>query len=304
MIIRKNVKTLKDSEKKDLVDAITSLKRDGTYDQFVLTHNNAAMTPAPWGGDMEDAQRSMAHSGPVFLPWHREFILRFEKALQSVVPEIALPYWKWEDDAGLPNDHPGAVWSDDLVGGDGDPFDNCNVSSGPFSKSNNWNIVCGSGDKDGFLQRCFGKLQPGFQQLPDANDVSYAMGIGTYDQAPWSEASMGSFRNTLEGWIGINKGPPELHNRVHCWVGGSMFPMTSPNDPVFFLHHSNVDRIWAEWQDKYRNLPYMPRSGGPNGHNLNDPMYPWNDHTPGDVLDCRKLGYSYDTQASLIEMRL
>ena len=42
-----------------------------------------------------------------------------------------------------------------------------------------------------------------------------------------------------------------MHNLVHRWVGGSMGPGTSPNDPVFFLHHCNVDRIWvslAHWE--------------------------------------------------------
>ena len=41
----------------------------------------------------------------------------------------------------------------------------------------------------------------------------------------------------------------QLHNRVHLWVGGNMAPMTSPNDPVFFLHHCFVDKAWADWQE-------------------------------------------------------
>ncbi|HEX5847186.1 MAG TPA: tyrosinase family protein, partial [Rhodoplanes sp.] len=28
-----------------------------------------------------------------------------------------------------------------------------------------------------------------------------------------------------------------------------MAPMTSPNDPVFFLHHCFVDKAWADWQE-------------------------------------------------------
>jgi hypothetical protein len=32
------------------------------------------------------------------------------------------------------------------------------------------------------------------------------------------------------------------------YVGGSMNTMASPNDPVFFLHHANVDRLWESWQ--------------------------------------------------------
>ena len=74
------------------------------------------------------------------------------------------------------------------------------------------------------------------------------------------------FRNGLEGWIN----GPQLHNRVHVWVGGlihtvagqtgSMGLMSSPNDPTFFLHHSNIDRIWVQWQDKHPDQDY-PASG-------------------------------------------
>ena len=41
------------------------------------------------------------------------------------------------------------------------------------------------------------------------------------------------------------------HNRGHGWVGGDMAnPMISPNDPIFWLHHAQIDRIWSEWQTR------------------------------------------------------
>ena len=58
-----------------------------------------------------------------------------------------------------------------------------------------------------------------------------------FDTAYWDVFSKG-FSNALEGWIN----GPQLHNRVHVWVGGSMLINTSPNDPVFFVNHCNVDR--------------------------------------------------------------
>lgn len=40
-----------------------------------------------------------------------------------------------------------------------------------------------------------------------------------------------------------------LHNEVHSWVGGTMVDIrTSPADPLFWLHHANIDRIWLSWQ--------------------------------------------------------
>jgi hypothetical protein len=67
---------------------------------------------------------------------------------------------------------------------------------------------------------------------------------------------------------------------------------------VFFLHHANVDRIWANWQRQWFNSgqdDYLPVSGGPTGHNLTEGMFPWGGPTtPQSVLDTFALGYWYD----------
>ena len=66
-----------------------------------------------------------------------------------------------------------------------------------------------------------------------------------------------SFRNILEGWKGLSNWEPHdayLHNNIHVWVRGSMKRGESPRDPVFFLNHSNVDRIWANGKVKEMKL--------------------------------------------------
>lgn len=37
------------------------------------------------------------------------------------------------------------------------------------------------------------------------------------------------------------------HNQLHNLIGNAMADMVSPNDPIFWLHHANVDRIWVSW---------------------------------------------------------
>ncbi len=38
------------------------------------------------------------------------------------------------------------------------------------------------------------------------------------------------------------------HNHIHQLIGGAMrHPRTSARDAMFWLHHSNVDRVWATW---------------------------------------------------------
>jgi hypothetical protein len=63
--------------------------------------------------------------------------------------------------------------------------------------------------------------------------------------------------------------------------------------------------LWSDWIRKHQDQsPYLPLTGGPQGHNLYDPMIfhadgapaPWQgDSRPVDVLDHHSLGYSYDT---------
>jgi hypothetical protein len=74
-------------------------------------------------------------------------------------------------------------------------------------------------------------------------------------------------RSALEG--GPHPGP-------HQFIGGDMSDMSSPNDPLFFVHHSNVDRIWALWQD-YRDHDQSDRFSYEvpvhyEGRNLDDPL--------------------------------
>ncbi len=53
-------------------------------------------------------------------------------------------------------------------------------------------------------------------------------------------------------------------------------PFTSPLDPIFFMHHCNIDRIWSEWQDEgHSGTEFYPEAGFDMGHNLKDSMWPW-----------------------------
>lgn len=283
MAIRKNVKDLTNSEKTQLIDAIKALKANGKYDQYVLRH---AQAPS-----------SNIHRCPAFLPWHRQFLLEYEKELQDISgnSDLGLPYWNWTEDMSTGNPANGPVWANNLLGGNGDPTDNNIVKTGPF-RQGEWTIVNSSGNPAGPLIREFGDSVATLSTQADVND---ALNTTPYDASPWSTGSIPSHRNRLEGWYG--ESGPGLHNRAHVWVGGSMLPMTSPNDPVFFLHHCFVDKIWADWQDQHPSEGYQPVSGGSPGQNINDPMestVSGNSTTPADVWNISALGYSYDTSGS------
>ena len=79
-----------------------------------------------------------------------------------------------------------------------------------------------------------------------------------------------------------------IHGAVHIWVGGTMSDASvSPADPVFWLHHGNLDRLWWDWYNS------------PQGNHQNPPltgsdalMDPWT-YTEPDTRDIGSLGYAY-----------
>ena len=302
MAIRRNIRQLSNSEIREFVAALLALKGEigpdniSTYDRHTRWHLEA-MTKAvdplrSW------RQQNQAHRGPAFLPWHRMFLRSLESELQRISgnPELAIPYWDWTQDSNAPANAP--VWADDFLGGNGVALNNGEISTGPLSTPGVWTTVLGQLNADdeltgfqpgGVLRRTFNNAIG----TPTQSDVDDVLNVGEYDTDPWDTSSTDSFRNMLEGFAG-----PGLHNQVHRFVGGDMSPGTSPNDPVFYLHHCNVDRIWDIWQRRFPNNAYIPEAGAATGHNLRDPMYPWDGQqtpqviTPEGMLSLGRISYA------------
>jgi tyrosinase len=105
IIIRKNVRSLSSKEKQDFIEAVKALKvntkdaklADNRYDDYVLMHAKTMSMAA--GSDADYNMRNLAHRAPVFLPWHREYLRRFELELREAVAGVAIPYWDWTEDA-------------------------------------------------------------------------------------------------------------------------------------------------------------------------------------------------------------
>lgn len=316
MNIRKSIYALSDQQLQDFKDALNLAKADGSYDDFITRHHHSMMTATLSPGESGGSNlRNVAHRGPAFLPWHRYFCRELELVLQTKRP-VTLPYWDWVADAGDPLGAP--LWNTNpaqriYVGGDG-TGPGGTVTTGPFA---GWTaLVAGPGGtfspRPGGLIRELGS-NPNFgggvgvPAFPTAAQVTDAIeSLPVYDTEPWRTASTNSFRNRMEGWLTTMPGEngSQLHNRVHIWVGGDMGPGTSPNDPVFFLHHCNIDRLWALWQQEHSS-PYEPASGGPAGHNLNDVMQflTTAGATPAACLDYRRtMGFIYDTDPPLVDL--
>ncbi|HBF84546.1 MAG TPA: tyrosinase [Streptomyces sp.] len=285
MYSRKNQRNLTRTEKKRLVGAILELKRSGRYDEFVSLHRQYYVTDA-------ESRPRPAHMTPSFFPWHRRYLLEFEKALQSVDSGVTVPYWDWTQD----NTPAASLWAEDFLGGNGRAGDR-QVMTGPFAYAEgNWRIRAGITD-DRFLRRDFGRPSAPVT-LPTKAEVDRALSDPVYDAAPWNSVSTTGFRNRIEGWGIRGVRGVGNHNRVHRWVGGSMAGAASPDDPVFWLHHAYIDLLWTRWQKAHPRARYLPdrapAAGDPQRGRifaLDDPMPPW-DAKPSQLLDHSRL-YRY-----------
>lgn len=289
MRTRKNVKSLTETEKTNFVSAVLALKKKPStlhpgitgfnrYDDYVEVHRSA-LNSAAW-----------AHGGPAFLPWHREFILQFENDLQSIDASVTLPYWDWTDTSAA------SPLTADFLGGNGTGADQI-VTDGPFA-GDKWKLHVKEdpGDSD-FLQRDLGS-DPTAPALPTQGLQNSILNLATYAASPRT-----SDPNTFQWQCEI-----ALHNLTQRFVGGTMDTTAAPNDPLFFLHAANIDRLYAVWQGLHQaSAHYLPVAGAAQGHNLNDPLIfhssgtaPFQTNaTPASVLSHRNLGYQYDTEAQV-----
>jgi tyrosinase len=243
------------------------------------------------------------HLSAAFCPCHRVLLYHFESELRSIDSSVALSYWDWTD-----HESTSAVFSQELLGSNGRESDG-QVMDGPFAyASGQWTVVVKDDQTNpDYLQRRFGAdatalALPNKQRNP-------IMALSVYDEAPWYDSERRStqqrahvdelFRFRLEY---------DLHNLVHRYIGGDMALASSPNEPVFWLHHCNLDRLWSIWEGSAgTSSPYQPDHSWPDGQSgdkdlifhFQNSAAPWIGHTtPRDVYEStRQLGVGYDTDA-------
>lgn len=321
LYVRRNVKNFSQKEIDELIQAILAMKKRpslfdpsvNAYDYFPKIHweaiNGANGMMHAHGASMKGMSH-IAHENPGFLPWHREFLRRVEVELRISTgkPDYTLPYWDWTD-----RNYDNYLFSANFMGGNGDPKDSYVVQEGAFGKKAGVFKVTYQSEYDNpeggnlYLQRHFGST-PFAKSLPNTNDVIQALKIPVYDLYPWNAEAIPetSFRQFLEGFRPVRGVTPttvagRMHGQVHIFVGGHLLSDASPNDPLFFLHHCNVDRIFAEWQDRW-GLYNFPRSWQDTLNNVRhtwqEIMEPFN-VTLKSTLDIRGSGVRYDTQGVL-----
>lgn len=193
----------------------------------------------------------------LFLPWHRAYLHYLDLALNDFAEGgVAQPWWDWGNTQDIPDSY--AVAEID-------------AEDNPLRRFR-MDLQLSSGNVNRFTRRAPG--QSPFGRLPTAAEVDAILG-----DADWS-----SFSDKLQ----------DFHDGVHVWVGGDMGGTTLAGyDPVFYAHHSMVDRLWYLWQVRHgiNNIPV----------GLLDLVLDPFAVRVRDVLDTRELGYEYADTSIPIE---
>jgi hypothetical protein len=151
------------------------------------------------------------HGAPGFFTWHRAYLVAFENALRSAGCHATLPYWNWS--SGPTTGVPAACRQPTYVNRAG-----ATVANPLYS----------------------GPRPGGGMTSRRANIDSTAFDdLAASAQAAMTETDFASFQNQING----------VHGSVHVRTGGDMGSVPSAAyDPIFYLHHANIDRLWADWQ--------------------------------------------------------
>ena len=102
LIQRQSTLALTDENWGALNEAISALMTNGAYGNLVQIH--AAMIQEPNGSQRSLHRMHGSMSGPLgykrFLPWHRAYLIVFERQLRRIDDTLAIPYWDWNADGG------------------------------------------------------------------------------------------------------------------------------------------------------------------------------------------------------------
>jgi Common central domain of tyrosinase/Bacterial Ig domain len=238
----------------------TAAERDAYRDAILAVGTNPSFTffgGASYWQKQEEVHKfgpPNRHSTAAFLPWHREFVNRYEALLQEADPTVKLLYWDWTTD---PRSSTGGFDLDTatFMGASG-------AGTGGVSIGAPFNPSAGPTLAPPAVQRDLGGNP--FVPLPTTASDGTVLGNGTFP----------AFHPFIEG---------TPHNNSHVYIGGSTGDMksipTAAQDPFFFLLHANVDRLWAQWQRDPSSLQRLDPAttyGTETGNvNITTIMQPW-----------------------------
>lgn len=262
--------------------------------------------PAPSPADTATYLDQCQHQSWFFLPWHRGYLLALEAIIRDEIRLLGGPHETW----ALP------YWNYFAPGQNVLP---------PEFRTANW--PDGLGDNPLFVEQRWGELSGSAPHDLSADTNLNALGLPEFF-GPGGGGTAG-FGGPITGFnwnSGTNGGlESDPHNAVHSIIGGQhptatfqdgtplpglmSMPSTAALDPIFYLHHCNIDRLWESWNQFPAGKPQVapidwlnpdlelwlegPESVGQRAFAMPKPDGSQWTYTPAEMQDIAALGYEY-----------
>jgi tyrosinase len=194
-------------------------------DPIVTTYKNAvaamkalpSSNPISWVAQANIHFNKCPHGCWFFLPWHRAYLLYFERICRKVTGDatFALPYWNWTTSASIPS----PFW-----GGASNPLYDSTRMVGPSDQADpSW---------------------------VGASVIQNILSTPSFTLFASDKPPGGLPTHTGSGYGELEATP---HNNIHGWIGGDMGAFHSPLDPIFWMHHNMLDCLWVDWNINLNN---------------------------------------------------
>jgi tyrosinase len=280
--------------------------------EFITLLPNVPASPLPSQGTQNLYWNQCQHGSWYFLPWHRGYLLSLEAQLRQDIISLggpttwALPYWSYFGGTnGSQYQMPPAFAVKTLPDGSANPL-YVVMRYGP------------DGDANIYIPTPTGEAaHPGDPNYTNGGVTDGCMSNNLYTGADAQTPPPG-FGGPESGFAhfgsphgGIESNP---HDLVHVYVGNAPDPnspifglMADPGiaalDPIFYLHHANIDRMWAVWNASGNSNPTDPNwLNGPSTRRFAMPVpgtAPWY-YTPMQMSNLRVLNYTYQELPTLL----
>ncbi|KAG8710509.1 hypothetical protein FRC09_000094 [Ceratobasidium sp. 395] len=224
-------------------------------------------------------QTNNIHYTGSFFPFHRWYVNLFKTLLEDKCQyKGVMPYWDWSKDATSFNTS--AIWDADLTSG-----------LGTFGDPNNDYYINNGGFKN--MRPTYPVPHPIRRQYTPYPYLSWYWVPRPQEAAAeglkqsYVDGATNGYEGNFRGFQNATEKAQAFHANLHMIMGGDMAGTCptaagancqggstwTPNDPMFFLHHANMDRIWWKWQWEHPISNLYSFMGGTN-MTYSDPAFP------------------------------
>jgi len=234
--------------------------------------------PLPSNAEQGKYWRQCQHFSWFFLPWHRWYLLYFESIVAAAVAKLggpagwSLPYWNYSDSTN-PNalKLPPAFTATKLPDGSPNPLrvENRDRGNNNAPVGNSTHVALG----------CL--REPKFMADPQGGSPGFG--------GPKTK-----FNHDIQNVFGALETTP--HGSMHVRVGDWMSAFSTAGlDPIFWLHHANIDRLWVVWRKRLAQHTDPADKAWPKmSFAFHDAAGKKVTRIVADVVDTVPLGYQYE----------